>query len=74
MQVGEDPLQPIVGQGLSTEGHVRVQELAQPRPVGFDEQPPALLQQVRQPGAAGGRIIQQPPGVRRYRIARALDQ
>ncbi len=74
MQLAEHPLQPVVGQGLGAERHVRLQPVAQPRPVRCDQQLPALLQQVRGQVPGGGRVIQQFPATRRHRGAVPLGQ
>ncbi len=74
MQVAQHPLQPEVREGLGAESHVRLDPVAEPRPVRLDQQLPALLEEVRDRVPGGGRIVQQLPRAGRDRGPGPLGQ
>ena len=74
VQVAEHAFQPVVGQRPGAERHVRVQEVAQPRPVRRDQELPASRQHIGEPGPGGRRVVEQPPGRLGHRRAAPLGQ
>jgi hypothetical protein len=51
-------LQAVIRLRLGAEGDVSLEELAQPRPVRCDQELPALLDEVSQPGQRRGGIVE----------------